>query len=214
MTEQDTLDVALRELVGQLGQLLGEVLEALEGKALYAHVELARLTARARRDGDEEAQARFGRLLRDLSPAEALSVTRAFSSYFGLINLAERLDRLRRRQRARTDGQPEPGSFPAVLGALAAQGKDAAALGELLSGTLFNPVFTAHPTQAVRRTLLRNEQRIASALMARMQATDILERAGYIEQVRDEVGIAWQTDEQSAQPSVADEVEHLLFYFH
>lgn len=82
----------------------------------------------------------------------------------------------------------------------------------MLGRTLFNPVFTAHPTQAVRRTLLRNEQRIATALMARMQSTDVLEQAEYLERIRDEVGIAWQTDEQSVQPSVADEVEHLLFY--
>lgn len=72
MSDGDTLDADLRALVGALGQLLGEVLEALEGKALFAHVELARLTARARREGDEDAQARFGRLLRDLSPTRTL----------------------------------------------------------------------------------------------------------------------------------------------
>lgn len=212
MADTELLTDDLRELVGVLGSVLGEVLEALEGKALFAHVELARLTAIARRDGDEQAQERFGRLLQDLNTDEALSVTRAFSSYFGLVNLAERLDHLHRRQRNRELGTPEAGSFASVLAALRTQAVDAETLQTMLAGTLFNPVFTAHPTQAVRRTLLRNEQRIASALLERGQRNAPQDRDSWLERIRDDIGIAWQTDEQSAQPSVAEEVEHLLFY--
>ena len=212
MKDDDTVYRELRETVGALGALLGEVLEALEGKSLFAHVELARLTARARRDGDAQADARFGRLLQGMSADEALGVTRAFSSYFGLVNLAERLYRVRRWQAAHAAGKPEPGGFVAVLQELKSNGVDTGDLTRELEYTLFNPVLTAHPTEAVRRTLLHNEQRIARDLLERARVGNGPARSHGLERVRDEVGIAWQTDEQSAQPSVDDEVEHVLFY--
>lgn len=207
-------DLPLKEDVGTLGRLLGEVLEALEGKALFAHVELARQTARARRQGEADAEQRFRRLLKGLSCREAVAVARAFSSYFGLVNLAERAHRIRRRRARERAGDPVPGSYAGVLGILKAAGLDGAAIQSALDTTQFKPVFTAHPTEAVRRTLLTKEQRIAQILIARLntEASTALDDVESLHSIQEEIALAWQTDEHFDQPSVADETEHLLFY--
>ena len=91
-------DLALKDDVGLLGGMLGELLETLESKTLFAHVELARHAARDRRGGDAEAEARLERVLSGLEPEEGVGVTRAFSAYFRLVNMAERVHRVRRRR--------------------------------------------------------------------------------------------------------------------
>lgn len=207
-------DEALREDVSRLGHLLGDTLEKLEGKSVFAHVELARRTARDRRDGVGGAQARFARLLSDLSPDEATAVSRAFSSYFGLTNLAERVHRIRTRRLRSHSGEPLQESFEAVLAQLLDRGLDCGRIQDIVDQAIFKPVFTAHPTEAVRRTLLTKEQRIARTLLDRSNqpAGDELAQELSLAPVRDEVGVAWQTDEHFSQPSVSDEVEHVLFY--
>jgi phosphoenolpyruvate carboxylase len=207
-------DLALKDDVNALGGILGEVLEALEGKALFAHVELARHAARDRRAGDAEAEARLTRILRALSPEEGLGITRAFSAYFGLVNMAERVHRIRRRRDYQREGAVQPESFVAVLATLRGAGIGPADLEALLERAQFTPVLTAHPTESTRRTLLTKEQRIAHALLARLdpQRLTPAEDAALLDSVRAELSLAWQTDEHFAQPSVADEVDHVLFF--
>jgi phosphoenolpyruvate carboxylase len=208
MASEDSASSQLRETVGTLGALLGEVVESLEGKAVFAHVELARLSARSRREREPGSERRFRRLLAGLSPDEALAVTRAFSSYFSLINLAQRVHR----SVDEASAGAASSAIHRAIGAMRDSGRDGPAVLAVLDATLFNPVFTAHPTEAVRNTLLRKEQRMAAALFERANHRNpaISDRA--LDAIRDEVGIAWQTDEHSAQPTVADELEQLLFY--
>ena len=160
-------DEILRDDVSRLGHLLGETLERLEGKSVFAHVELARRSARDRRDGVAGSESRFSRLLSDLSADEATAVSRAFSTYFGLVNLAERVHRIRTRRQASRSDTPLPESFEAVLSRLIEKGLEAGEIQAILDASMFKPVFTAHPTEAVRRTLLTKEQRIARTLLER-----------------------------------------------
>ena len=207
-------DLPLKDDVNLLGGILGELLETLESKTLFAHVELARQAARERRAGDAEAETRLTRVLSGLEPDEGIGVTRAFSAYFGLVNMAERVHRIRRRRDYQRAGQAQPESFEAVLSALKSAGVEAPELSELLARLQFTPVFTAHPTEAVRRTLLTKEQRIAHALLARLDPARLTsaENEMLLEVVREELSIAWQTDEHFDAPSVRDEVEHVLFF--
>ena len=195
----------LRDEVSALGHLLGELIEQLEGKAAFAHVELTRQRARDWRAGDAGAEARLDRLLADLPPEESVVVTRAFSAWFGLVNMAEKADRIRSRRALLAAGGPQPESFHAALAALVADGADAAGIQALLDSLDVTPVFTAHPTETVRRTMLKKEQRIADAL------TGPGPRAA-LDRVSHEAGVAWHTDEHFAQPTVDDEVEHVLFF--
>ena len=69
---------------------LTEILRELGSQALFTTVEQARLAARRRRHGDAGAEAELVEVLTDLEPRLALEVVRAFSTYFGLANMAER----------------------------------------------------------------------------------------------------------------------------
>ena len=94
---------------------------------------------------------------------------RAFSSYFGLVNLAERVHRIRRRASYRAaDAPPQPGSLEAVLRGLKDEGMGPDEVTRALARCRIAPVFTAHPTEAVRRSLLTKGQRIARTLLARL----------------------------------------------
>ena len=198
-------DQRLRDEVSALGHLLGELIERLEGKAVFAHVELVRQGARDWRAGDAGAEARLHRLLQDLPPAESVVLTRAFSVYFELLNMAEKADRIRRRRAVDESGAVPPESFRAALDGLKADGVARDALAAVIERLDVTPVFTAHPTETVRRTMLKKEQRIAEALLAPGARARL-------DGVAHEVGVAWHTDEHFAQPTVDDEVEHVLFF--
>ena len=81
-------------------------------------------------------------------------------------------------------------------------------------GGRIEPVLTAHPTESTRRTLLRQQQRIARLLIGRLDPSQTpAERAATIERVRTELTTAWQTADNSRERlTVADEREHVLFF--
>jgi phosphoenolpyruvate carboxylase len=211
----DSKDLPLRADVKFLGTMLGEMLIEQEGRNLFECVESARLWAQARRAGDPNAESELTQVLNGLSPTIAQNVVRAFSVYFGLVNMAERVHRIRRRREyLRPGSSPQPGGFLAVLRQLETRGVTPDGLQAMLDAMLVEPVFTAHPTEATRRILLVKQQRIARALVERFHLDMLpLEEAAVAARVRNEVTISWQTEEHlSARPTVADEVEHVLFY--
>jgi phosphoenolpyruvate carboxylase len=204
-------DQPLREDVRELGALLGEVLKEQGPEGLFERVESVRKSARRRRDGDGAAEAELARLLRGLKAEQALPLVRAFSSYFFMVNMAERIHRIRRAIDYRRENRAQPGSWDAVVASLVAQKLSAPQLQALLERMVIAPVFTAHPTEATRRSLLVKEQRIARALMDRLSVEN--DPRAIRARVRNEITTIWQTEEQlSVRPSVADEVEHILFY--
>lgn len=209
-------DEPLREDVRALGALLGTVLQEHGPPGLYDAVESARHHSRRRRAGEADAEDQLAAGLRALDPPRAGEVARAFSAYFELVNLAERVHRLRRRiDYLRDPARPQPGSLEACLEALRAAKVGPDAVAQLLGRLRIEPVFTAHPTEAVRRTLLRKEQRIARALVDRIEAGALgpRDQAVILGRVHEEVAVAWQTDEDlHVRPEVADEVEHVTFY--
>jgi phosphoenolpyruvate carboxylase len=217
-------DAALREDVSTMGALVGEVLREQGGEELFQAVEAARRAAIERRQiekgeaGEGEDGGALFSLLGGRPPAEAAELVRAFSAYFQVVNLAETVHRLRRtrdyQREAATGGAPQPGSLAAAARRLRDAGVSLAEVADLLGRMLVEPVFTAHPSEAVRRTVLEKQQRFARRLVERMDPsrTPAEERAA-LERIRAEVTAAWQTEEQPTQrPSVADEREHVLFY--
>jgi len=211
-------DRPLRRDVGRLGALLGELLRELEPAAVYATVEAARLAARRRRRGGpgaDAAERELAALLNALPPDRALEVVRAFSAYFGVVNMAEQVHRLRRRIDYLREGVPQPGSLRAAALELARRGTSAEEAAAALRSLVVEPVFTAHPTETVRRTLLKKDQRLARALVERFHADalDPAARATLDERIALEMASTWQTDEQRpGRPTVAEEVEHVLFF--
>ncbi|MCC6625538.1 MAG: phosphoenolpyruvate carboxylase [Deltaproteobacteria bacterium] len=209
-------DRALRDDVRALGHLLGEVLASQGGHTLFDRVEAVRTTARRRRAGDHGADEALGAALSGLSPREAALVIRAFSTLCALTNLAERVHRLRRRRElAFADAAPAVGTFESALRSLAQKNVPIDQIQRIVDRLQVVPVLTAHPTEATRRTVLSKELRMAEALIARARAGRLTRREEHalLRAVQREIATTWQTDEHLAErPTVADEVEHALFY--
>ena len=200
----------LRDDVRWLGALVGQILREQEGDALYERVEQARREAIAVRESGEPDRLEA---VRDLSPEQASLLARAFSTYFQVVNLAEKTHRVRRRLAYEADGRSQPASFAARVEELREDGVDGSSIQSALRELRLEPVFTAHPTEALRRSVLDKEQRIARWLVDRMQTTSTRTRAVLEARILGEVTSGWQTAEQlPGRPTVEDEREHVLYY--
>lgn len=209
----------LSEQIHLLGDILGETIVEQEGPALFAIVEEVRALAKAHRAGDEAAGERLLERLLDLPLADARGVVKAFASYFQLVNLAEEQERARvlhrREHQAQASGSPMAETMRAALVELRAQGVEPHELQSLLGRLLVMPVFTAHPTEAKRRTVLTKLGRIAEILHAldfHCPTPDEVRAA--LLTLREEIVSLWQTDDtRTYRPSVLDEVRNGLYYF-
>lgn len=208
-------DEPLRQDVHLLGALVGEVIREQGGDELFDRVESARIAAIRRREAAIRDTAELESLLQDLDAHEAREVVRAFSLYFQMVNLAERVHRIRRRREYENDpARVQREGLADSLNRLREVGVADDAINSAISKLLIEPVFTAHPTEATRRTLLEKQQRIANALVRRFTERmtpreDDASRAG----LRREITTSWQTEEHPAtRVTVANERENLLFY--
>ena len=207
-------DALLRDDVRRLGAMVGEMLAEQVSPALLEQVEAVRRAAIARRENDEPVDALAAELAQ-VSPANADALVRAFSAWFGAINLAERVHRIRRRRdHQRSDDGPQPGGLEAVLADLHAEGVTLDELQALLPRLWVEPVFTAHPTEAVRRVLLAKEQVIVERLVADIDRTRTPdERLSDESRIRQALATTWQTSEAPPRrPTVTDEVDHIGHY--
>ena len=211
----ESKDQALRDDVRTLGTLIGDLLKEQGGDTLYEFVETARLRSIRRREGNEKPGEELTDLIDNLDLDLAMEVTRAFSTYFQMVNTAEKVHRIRRRREyMQVVGQYQPGGLEETLVKLKAAGLDLPALQELLNRLHIEPVFTAHPTEPTRRTILRKEQNIVRRLIDMLNPTmTAQETHACLENINLEVTTGWQTDEHSSeQMTVADELEHVLFF--
>ena len=207
-------DALLRDDVKTLGALVGEILAEQRGPGFLDDVERLRRAAIRRR----EARAPIAALadaLADIDLDQASDLVRAFATYFQAVNLAERVHRIRRRRDyERSGAAAQPGGLRDAIGALARLGVSAEEVAALLPRLRIEPVFTAHPTEAVRRALLEKERTIVGCLVADIdRGRTPPERRADRERIRLALTASWQTAEApAAKPSVADEFEHVGFY--
>jgi phosphoenolpyruvate carboxylase len=208
MSAEDSLidsandDAELRSDVRKLGDLLGQTLVRQEGKELLDLVEEVRRVVRE--GGGEE-------LLANVSVDEAVQLVRAFSTYFHLANVAEQVHRSRILAQRKVDG----GSWlsRAVDKITVAQrnpipghefSREDIAL--WLKDFMVRPVFTAHPTEAARRSILGKLGQVARLL-------DQPESETQSRRLAETVDLLWQTDElRLGQPEPLDEAMNALFY--
>ena len=208
-------DLPLRQDVGMLGGIVGDVIREQAGEGLFGLVEAVRGAAISRREARDVDCGALRELVHGLDPAVARELTRAFSTYFQVVNLAEQVHRIRRgRTRLSSGGPPQPGSSGDTVQRLQDLGLDGHEILSLLADVLVEPVFTAHPTEATRRTILEKQRRIAERLIDRLNpARTPREEQALWARIRTEVTSAWQTEEHpTTRPTVAQEREHVLFY--
>ncbi len=201
-----------------LGALLGQVIVEQEGLAALNLIELIRGSAIALRRRDHAAAREA--LDADLAGLEAPAlevVTRAFSTFFQLANLAEEKGRVRvLRRRERSAGRaPVKGSLSDAVARLGEAGMDEAAIATLIARLEISPVLTAHPTEARRRTVLLALRRIYGLLDGLDDAR--LTPAGDAEirrRLREEITVLWRTaDLRQERPTPLDEVRSAMVFF-
>ncbi len=224
-TSGDLKEAPLRRDVRSLGMLLGEVLREQSGDDLFEHVEALRQGTIRRRDaesrGDQEEAARHAatalELVHSLPVDRSILLTRAFAFYFELINLAETNHRKRRRLALQLSGQAgrQRGSLAGTLREMRRVGISAEEAMDWLRRVLIVPVFTAHPTEVARRSVMFKRRRIGDFLAA-LDRIPVPEQdlARLEEQVLAEITSLWQTDEvRSHRPTVYDEIKMGLDYY-
>ena len=207
-------DAELREDVHMLGALVGEVIREQGGDALFEAVEQDRQAAIARRDGSAEGARELATRTRDVPAAQARDLVRAFSLWFEMVNMAEKVHRIRRRRQYLNEGTTQPGGIVEAVTRLKAQGLGLDEIRRLMIEIWIEPVFTAHPTESTRRTILRKQQKIAQLLLGRLGLSRTAAETRQIwDRIRSEITGGWQTAENSRERlSVADEREHVLFF--
>ena len=205
----DQHHTALRASVRQLGSLLGEALTRHEGPELLALVEKVR--AVAREPGDEGLH----RLLADVDDATAVVLARAFTAYFQLVNVTEQLHRYQEL----TSGEEGPleGTVRRIGEALDDGTVDRALVESVLARVEYRPVFTAHPTEATRRTVLTLLRKIADVVDAaedpRRPSRTSSPAAQRERRLAELVDLLWQTDElRIVRPQPTDEARTATYY--
>jgi phosphoenolpyruvate carboxylase len=199
-----------------LGRVLGDIIREQAGPALYDLEEEIRLGARARREGRDGAERALRARIHSMSDAEARTVVRAFTVFFDLQNLAEDRERvrvLRERERSR---YPEPRSESMEGAALLMRsaGLDPERTQALLDLLSIGLVFTAHPTEAKRRSV-RTKVRLLRQTLVLMDDAELLprEKERLVARLRSLLTGLWQTDlVRPRRPSVLEEVEVGLYF--
>jgi len=160
------LDSALRGDIRRIGVQLGDTLVRQHGPGLLERVEQVRGLARGLRRSDEDSTA-MAELLADVDVAEAGLLARAFTVYFHLANTAEQVHRIDDLTEKRAAGSNR---FGEMVGRLREMGYADDEIVATVNSAELRPVFTAHPTEASRRSILDKLAEISSLIEQRAHA--------------------------------------------
>ncbi len=210
-------DKELRSKVKLIGSALGEILKRHTRETVFDVVEELRTGhIDLRKEHDENKRQQLMQLIEKLDSETLEQVIRAFSTYFNLVSVVEETQQHKERRRlASNEGVLWEGSFNKTLKEFQEQDISAEQFQELLNNLSYMPVFTAHPTEAKRRTILECLRRIFIAIknlddprLGQFQKESLTQK------LHNEIQVLWKTDEIRAEkPEVIDEVKNGLYYF-
>lgn len=206
----------LHQTIHLLGDLLGQVISKLESQDIFETEECIRAEAKARRNGDREAEKRLEEKVASLKTDEARAVAAAFAAYFDLVNLAEDDHRVKLLHSRQDRKYPEPidESIGEAISMLKSRGVTREQMSALLGNLSIELVLTAHPTEARRRTLLSKIEHLGKLLtQISDQEPSTRERDQIVESLRSEITALWLTERTRAvQLPVTDEVLTGLYF--
>ena len=194
-----------------LGKILGEVIREQAGVPLYDLEEEIRLGSRARREGRPDAETALLERVRSLSTAQARLVVRAFTIFFDCANLAEDRERVRvlRERERRRHPEPRSESMAEAVLIMRRAGLSPEKVQALIDLLDIELVFTAHPTEAKRRSVRGLVRRMRQTL-ERMDDGELLprDRERLVTLLRSSLTSLWQTElVRPRRPVVSEEVE-------
>jgi phosphoenolpyruvate carboxylase len=196
MAEPTFDDLALRADIRRVVGMLGETLSRQEGAELLDLVEQVR-------SGTRVEPAATAAMLDDVDVETANELVRAFLAYFHLANVVEQVHRGRALRSVRQQG----GWLARVADAIEASGIDRRVVADKAARLAVRPVFTAHPTEAARRTTLARLRGVADLLELDRDA-----RAD--RQLAEIIDLLWLTDDlRIARPEPIDEARNAIYYF-
>jgi phosphoenolpyruvate carboxylase len=238
MPEQDIRrekDAPLRHDIRTLGNALGQAIQRHGGYTVFDTVERLRANCKRLRDCTER--------LPEASPTEAIQlrheiealdqeivqivencdlntaidVIRAFTIYFHLVNTAEQYHRIRRRRVHETleVRRPQRGSLAALIEFFKENHLTTSTLQQLLNELSIELVFTAHPTEATRRSLITKSNRIAELLEAHDHEAKMTprERMHWQHSLEGTIDLLWRTDAvRRVRPQPLDEIKMGIYY--
>lgn len=210
--ESTKQDRKLREDIRILGALLGEVLIEQEGKNLYLIVERLRsLTKKLRNNPTVEVIDKIKKIIERLDYENAYKVVRAFSIYFILVNACDEVHKVRLEYNSK---KILDDTFTYVIKKLKQNGYSKNSLHDLLSRISITPVFTAHPTEATRQTILRKILYLTQLLLHKeFHKLNESEHQKLLEKIKTQITLIWQSTEiRFHKVTVRDEIQRGLFF--
>src|SRR5947208_8504338 len=212
-SDPELKEAPLRRDVRNLGRILGEVIKEQAGLEVFDSVERLRNLSIQQREQGKIAE---DPSLRTMDLRHAFLVVRAFAIYFELVNLAETNHRKRRRRAAQVNhSEPQPGTIAGTFRRFKAAGIGLEEAMKALRSVCAVPVFTAHPTEVARRTVLMKRERL-SKLLEKLDAAPLTDDAAetVAEEIAAEITALWQSDEvRRRTPTVRDEIKMGLDYY-
>ncbi|NNH71092.1 phosphoenolpyruvate carboxylase [Nocardia uniformis] len=211
----ETATAPLRDDIRFLGGILGETIRDHEGPEVFDLIERVRVEAFKVRRSEVERSA-VADMLRDVEIRTALPLIRAFSHFLLLANLAEDLQRDRRRAVHLAAGEPpQDSSLAATYRKLDAARPGGAVSAELLADALVSPVITAHPTETRRRTVFDVQARITELMRRRQRYAETEPEYAALEiDIRRQLLLLWRTALiRLARLRIQDEIEVGLRYY-
>ncbi len=208
-------DKVLRSRVKLLGTLLGNVIRAEAGDKVFNTVETLRKGYISLHKKDSAIKRRrLTRLIEAQSPETLTHVVRAFSIYFSLANIAEENFRQQQHRKNKRKNKTLAGSFRDTLHIFKQQQIEPEQVQTLLDHLGYTPVFTAHPTESKRRSVMESLRRIYNYNSTlddpRLNKE---EREEVIQAIESQIRVLWCTDEvRDERPQVIDEVRLGLYY--
>jgi phosphoenolpyruvate carboxylase len=228
-------DAPLRQDIRILGNALGQAIRRHSGDTVFETVESLRSVCKRLRDCTErlpqasaqetiQLEQEIASLSDEISHTvqhcdldTAIDVIRAFTVYFHLVNTAEQYHRIRRRRVHETSGRdvPQSGSLAALIAFLKKNGLDSTTVQQLLDQLSIELVFTAHPTEATRRSLITKSRHIAE-LLERHDYSELMtprERAHWQSELEGTIDLLWRTDAvRHVRPNPFDEIKTGIYY--
>src|SRR5579859_1079220 len=201
----------LRTTVRFLGRVLGDVIRAEDGEAVFSQIEEIRQASVAfhRQSAPDKAKVLAARL-EGLSLPDTVRFAHAFACFLQITNIAE--DQIQRKRGRGGDSRPD--TLAGAIRALKADGSPLEEVVELLRHALIAPVITAHPSEVRRKSVLDRVGAISDDLDAFDHASTEAERAAIERELVRQVSIFWRTRLlRSVKPGVEDEVENAVSYF-